>query len=330
MRDILDGITFPEEEIKLSRKINSSESIVAWGLSGAAARAIALFRMVEVAIERSEKPNVIIGTSSGALAAPIIAVAYQCPELLDAAIKFAETLDAMDMFPYKGNKPFIKNGSPSVGGILRAMTHNHLGWQDIKPMYKKVFTEEHFKLFKESDIKCIAFGVKGKNWSPVLYTLNDAETLDEMIDMIECSSRIPPFVQPMIYKGEGHVDGGLISFNPARWLFKDYDIKQLLTFYSHEIHLTGIGDNDNWDKTVLTVVTQAMNGMSYWLGVADAQIEEYHCKLNNIDYIRFEAPNGYTDEVYETDDHQLIALGLAAKVKAESIWDNRNKNKIIS
>jgi hypothetical protein len=294
------------------------EKLIAWSFSGAAARAIALFRMAEVAIERSEKPNVIIGTSSGALAAPIIAVAYQCPELLDAAIKFAETLDAMDMFPYKGNKPFIKNGSPSVGGVLRAMTHNHLGWQDIKPLYKKVFTEEHFQLLKKSDIKCISFGVQGKTWEPVHYILNDAKSLDDMIDMIECSSRIVPFVQPMVYNGEGHVDGGYIAFNPGWTLFGKYELKQLISFYSHELH-GKIGAKDKWSKGVISITEQAMNGMAYWHGVKDAMLEEMLCKINAVDYLRIEAPNGYTDEVYETDDDQLIALGLASKEKAKKV-----------
>jgi hypothetical protein len=38
-----------------------------------------------------------------------------------------------------------------------------------------------------------------------------------------------------------------------------------------------------------------------------------HCKLNNIDYLRIECPNGYTDEIYESDNKQLIALGNASK-----------------
>jgi len=303
-----------------------SNKIIAWGFSGAAARAIALFRMGEVYIERGEKPNIIIGTSSGALAAPIIAVAYQHPEIMAKAIHFAETLDTKDMFPYKGNVPFNKKGNPSLMGVLRAVTHNHLGWQDIKPLYKKLFTQEYFESFKKSDIKCIAFGVKGEDWTPVQYVLNDAVSLDDMIDVIECSSRIVPFVQPMTYKGATYADGGFISFNPSMWLFDNYDLKQLVSFNSHELHL-GINKNPKWDKNILSVTYQAMDGMSSMLAYKDSIIEELYCKLHCVDYIRIDAPDGYTDEVYETDDNQLIALGLASMEVAQNAW---NKTKGIA
>ena len=297
------------------------DKIIAWSFSGAAARAIAHFRMAEVAMSRGEKPSLIIGNSSGALAAPIIAVAYDRPEIMKSARKFAETLDMTDMFPYLGNKPFTKKGKIAPNAIGRLLTHNHLGWQDIKPLYKKVFTQEHFELLQKSSIKCYAFGVKGKSWTPVSYCLNDAKSLDDMIDMIECSSRIVPFVQPMIYKGEGHVDGGYIAFNPGWTLFKKYKMKTLISFYSHELHEDGMVSNPNWDKSVLSVTTQAMNGMAYWHGVKDAELEESLSLIHGVKYLRLEAPDGYTDEVYETDDDQLIALGNASYVKAMKAWD---------
>lgn len=319
--EILDVYKFPNKEYFQQTEQTENGEVIIWGISGAAARAIALFQMVNTSIELGEKPNVIIGQSSGSLVAPIAAVAYQCPQLMKDAIKFAESLDTRDMFPYKGNVPLTKRGNPTPMGILRAITHNHLGFQDIKPMYKKVFKEEHFQLLKQSPIKCISFGVKGKNWTPVMYCLNDAESLDDMIDMIECSARIVPFTQPMNYKGDTHVDGGFISFNPAMWLFDKYNIKQLVTFYANPVK-SGITENKKWDKSILSITFQAMNAMPSWLAYKDAIIEELYCKLHNIPYLRIEAPDGYTDEIYETDDHQLIALGLASKEKAENLWTN--------
>jgi predicted acylesterase/phospholipase RssA len=294
------------------------DKLIAWSFSGAAARAIALFRMAKVSIEKSDKPNLIIGTSSGALVAPIIAVSYANPELMLEAIKFAETLDILDMFPYKGNKPFKENGKIADGAILRALTHNHLGWQDIKPLYKKVFKEEHFNLLKESNIKCYSFGVRGDNWTPILYCLNEATTLDDMIDMIECSSRIVPFVQPMGYRHIGHVDGGFISFNPGRWLLDSFNLKELILFNSHPVKL-GITNQPHWDKDIISVITQAMEGMTNQLAVNDMEIVELKCKAKKVKLTIIEAPDGYTDEVYETDDAQLIALGEASEASALKI-----------
>lgn len=300
-----------------------------WSFSGASARAISLFRMAQAAKEKLDKPNVIIGQSSGAILAPILAVSFDDPTILLEAIKQAENLDIEDMFPYKGNKPFTKGDKIAPNAVFRALTHNHLGWQDIAPMFKLIFKQKHFELLKKSNIECLAFGVDGLNWSPILYCFNDAKDINDLINMIESTARIVPFVQPMNYKGKNHVDGGFISFSPAMWLFDKYDIKKLVCFYSHEITHKKISDNQKWYKNILTITAQAMTGTTYWLGYKDAIIEELYCKLNNIDYLRLEAPNGYTDEIYETDDTQLIALGKASfQNGTKKIDEHLKKNDI--
>jgi len=292
--------------------------MIVWGLSGGAARAIGLFEAAKVCMERGEKPDIIIGTSSGSLLAPIIAVAYEIPELMDIAIKFAQTLDPLDMFPYKRNRPFNKKGKPTVNAIFRIIGgHNHLGWQDIKPLYKKVFTETYFKILQKSPIICQSFGVVGEDGSPEILTLNDADNLDEMINMIEKSSRIVPFVQSI----EGRIDGGFISFNPSMWVLKDNKVGTLVSIYSHELK-QNIDFNKDWNKNILTTTTQSLLITTHWLGVKDALIEELYCKLNNIDYLRIECPNGYTDEIYESDDDQLIAFGKASRLNAQKKWNN--------
>lgn len=291
----------------------------AWSISGAAARAIAHFRMVEVAIKRGEKPNLIIGNSSGSIVAPIAAVAFTNPEILPKAISFAETLDILDMFPYKGNKPFNKKGKIATNAYGRMLIHGHMGFQDIKPLYKKVFTQEYFEIFKKSDIKCIAFGVKGRDFTPTQYVLNDAETLDEMIDMIETSSRIVPMVQPMVYKGDSHIDGGFISFNPGMWLYQKYNIGTHISFYSREIKYK-MPDKPNWDKGLFSIIERYSEGCSFWLGNKDALLEECLATIKGTVYLRLEAPDGYTDEIYEKDDWQLKALGDASYKKANETW----------
>lgn len=282
--------------------------------SGGAAKFITLAQGAKIVIAEKGYPDVIIGVSSGALLAPIVAASKYMPNILDDAIKFGETLDINDMFPYKGNKPFTKKGNVSSNAILRAATgHNHLGWQDIRPLYKKVFTEDAFKAFKASGIICHSFGVKGENFSPAMACLNNAKDIDDLIDMIELSARIVPLVQPAIYKQASYIDGGFIAHCAAWYAFKFYDIKELFTFYT-SISNEYIDSNSNWDKDIVTIIFQLMGGMSHWLSYKDRIIEALYCKLNNIPYVCFEYPASAIDEIYETDSNQLKAAGEEAKI----------------
>lgn len=299
---------------------------IVWAFSGGAAKWIALARTAQVSKEKGLRPDIIIGTSSGSLLAPIIAVAYDMPELMDQAIKFGETLDVPDMFP-KNHHPFNKKGKPTFNAVTRILTgYSHFGIQDIRPLYLKVFKQEHFELLKKSEIKCFAFGVQGSNGTPKLVCLNDAKDLNELIYMLEVSSRIVPFVQAAEYEGKLYVDGGFISFCPAMWLFDTFNIKELLTVYSTPVPKS-IGENPKWNDNVLSVTEQMLKITAHYLGVKDAIIEELHCKLNNIPYMRIECPNGFIDELYETDDDQLIALGMASKENAEKAWETTSLTK---
>ncbi len=294
--------------------------MVAWGISGGAARAIALFEAAKVCIEQDEKPDLIIGTSSGALLSPIIAVAYEFPPFIDAAIEFARSLSPSDMFPYEGNFPLKKNGKPSTNAIFRVLTgYNHLAWQDIAPLYKRLFKQRHFEALQNSSIKCFSFCVDGTDGSPKIYCLNDAESLEDMIVKIKKSSRIVPIVQ----NEEGFIDGGFISFNPAMWLFDRFEITKLVTIYSKQMK-DHIKKNPKFDKNFITTDFQVHSITAHWLGWKDAKIEELYCQLHGIEYLRIECPDGFTDELYEDDDHQLIALGEASRKKALEAYKNKD------
>lgn len=311
---------------------------ILWGWSGASARAIALFTMGKEAMNVLKKPTVMVGQSSGAIVMPIIAVAYEVEELIDIAIDFASTLNTEDMFPYKGNKPFGKNGNPTFNNYLRLLIYGHFGWQDIRPLYKKVFTDEYFKIFKNQEIQCYGYGVDGQDWSVTRYHFNLAKDVDELIDMIESTARIIPFVQEKYYNEINHVDGGFIAFNPA-WLEIEKlqktgkQIEEVITFYSHEVQRS-INENVNWNKGTLKAinkVTQAMLGTTHWLSIKDSLLEEAYSKLYRFNYCRLEAPNGYTDDTYEDDNEQLISLGNAAREKAKKQLGEyiKSKNAIV-
>lgn len=293
-----------------------------WSFSGGAVKWISLAEGAKVSIERKGYPDVIIGVSAGALLAPIIAVSKYLPDVLDKAIEIGSTLKTKDMFPYKNNHPFRNNGKITPNATFRVITgHNHLAWQDIAPLYKRVFTQEVFEVFKKSDIKCYAFGVKGKNYSPKVVCLNNASCVDELIRMIELSSRIVPFVQPAIYKGEGYIDGGFIAMNAA-WVLAPYlNMKELITYYTNEPS-TSIGDNKNWDKNVLQITANSMNGSVYWHSVKDRIIEHLYCKAHDIKYLRIDYPCTAIDEVYDTDEHQLREVGQESIKITHKAWNS--------
>lgn len=299
---------------------------VVWGISGAAARAIGIFQAAKVAMEKGLKPTYIIGQSSGAILTPIIAASYKYPKLIDKAIEMAETLDITDMFPHRGNFPFNKKGKLSSNAKLRILTgHNHFAWQDIGPMFKHIFKEKHLQALKESGIVCYSFCVKGSDGSTKIHMMNRAESVDELLQMIKESDKIVPFVQ----NENGYIDGGFACYNPGWTVLQDvtrtFKVKQYVSIYAREITPDLGFDNKQWDKSIFTTTSQAMLITTHWLGNKDAIIEQLLCEQNEIDYVRIECPNGYTDEVYETDDKQLKALGLASKAAALQAFDNQMK-----
>ena len=301
-----------------------SDKVIVWSLSGGSVKFVALVRGAKVSIAYGRKPHVIVGVSAGALLAPIIALAYQDPCILEEAIELAETLDMTDMFPIKGNKPFTEKGNIAPGAYLRVVTGwNHLGWQDIAPLYKKVMTEERFKLFKKTDINCWAFGVKGRNMSPKPVLLNNASSVDELIQMIELSSRMTPLVQPAPYKGDTYVDGGFISHSAFWWIKDKYNVEELITFYTSE-YSEEISDNSNWDKSLFTVVMQLLLGTTHWLSMHGRDLEELYCHKHNIKHMRMEFPGHIIDEIYDTDDEQLKALGDISEEIAVEAWELYN------
>lgn len=280
------------------------------GHSGAAARAVGIFEACRVAVNHEEKPTKIIGQSSGAILTALQGASYKYPCLMDAAIDMAASLDLKDMFPHPGNFPFNKKGKLSANAAFRVLTgHNHFAWQDISPMFKNIFKEKHLAALKSSGIECWTMGVDGKDGTLAMFNLNLANTVDDVLDMLKRSNRIAPFVQN--YKG--FLDGGFACYNPAWLMFESCpNLKKVRTFYAKEI-TDGIPVNEKWDKTIISIQTQTMLTATHWLSVKDAMIEELYCEKNNIDYVRIECPNGYTDEIYETDDDQLRALGQASR-----------------
>lgn len=305
---ILDNISIQEEQLNFPQ-----EKVKVWSFSGGAVKWISLAEGAKVAINKIGFPEFVIGVSAGALLAPIIAVSKHLPCVLDKAIEIGSTLETEDMFPYKNNQPFNKKGKPTTNAIFRVLTgHNHLGWQDIGPLYKQVFTDEVFQVFKKSQIKCYAFGVKGKNFSPKVVCLNNAKDIDELIQMIELSSRITPFVQPAIYKNESYSDGGFIAMNAA-WILAPYlNISELITFYTN-LPLTKLSENKNHDKNFFQVTGNNLNGAVYWHSVKDRIIEQLYCLAHNIKYIRIDYPCSAIDEVYDTDEDQLRKVGKESR-----------------
>lgn len=324
MEDILDEGFYVDDKgfIKIN-DFSAASFGYTMSISGGDAKAIGLFQAAKVCLEEKGMPSIIIGTSSGSLVAPILAVAEKYPEILDEAIKFAETLDVLDMFPIKGNKPFKKNGKLPFSTILRIATGwNHLAWQDIYPLYSKVFKQHHLEALQESKTKCYSFGVVGADGTYEIKELNKAQTIKELVDMMEESSRIVPVTQPK----NGRIDGGYVSFSPGMWLLKRNPelIKEYVSIYSKTLK-ESVSLSENWDSNIIGVIQQSMIIATNYLGIKDAMIEELLCDKYKIPYTRIECPDGIIDEMYETDDEQLRAFGLASARVAYDAINQKNE-----
>ena len=288
--------------------------------SGGAVMFAGMITSAQVIIESGFIPDVMSGVSSGAMLLPIIVAALEETELWAQAIEVANNVQPKDYFPGWDDLPVGPKGNLSIHGVLRAATgHPNLGEQDIRGLYKSVFKEHHFEIFKRSSIECYVYGVDYDSGNMMEYKLNDAKDVDDLIDMLQASNRIPIFTQCKNYRGIRHYDGGMRSHNPGKYILRKYpELDECISVFAREDR-DHVGTDTNWDKDLITVITRTIGITTTQISVNDEEIQSLLCELNNIKYIPIHLPADMLDEMYDNDSEEVTAFSKASAELAQSI-----------
>ncbi|MGZ4034181.1 MAG: patatin-like phospholipase family protein, partial [Bacteroidia bacterium] len=162
-------------------------------LSGGGARGIAHIGVLKALLELGTEPDIISGTSSGAIIGAFYAAGYS-PD------KITEIISANSIFHYK-------DIAWSTSGLLKSKAN--------ETMYRKYFK---YRTFENLDIPLHISATDILNGKTVFYSSGD------IVMPIVASSAIPVLFEPVNYKNRLLIDGSSISCFPTEPLMKKCDI----------------------------------------------------------------------------------------------------------
>lgn len=175
---------------------------VAFVLSGGGNYGALQAGALEILLERGIYPDLLVGTSAGALNAVFLAV--------DPTLAQARTLSQI----WATIKPEeVGFSHPLV--VVRRLVQRKPSFYDSRPLAQ--FIERHLPagIRKFGDLKVPAYTVAVRFSDGTLRVFGDSPD-DLLLDGMISSSAIPPYYPPWPVNGELHVDGGAVSNLPLK------------------------------------------------------------------------------------------------------------------
>lgn len=302
---ILDEHFIEEYALEGSNVLVASGGATAFrGIAGAGVRVM----------ELGFKPDFILGVSSGAIAALPLALG------LFEAIRWEGDNLTPDKFFSK--KPFTKKGKIHAGAIWRLFWGAiSLGEQDVKPLLRKIITEELWLEYKTGDYaECIVYAIAAKFGSIKCWNLKECSTREEAFDCIQASSRIAPIVQPKdIVENEvttRYVDAGFRLHNAAGYFLEKnplLNVKELVSIYARPKDHYNV--QEDWDANFVnvnvrmqTISTQEVSKFNEYK--ENAEVQKRNIKFHSQIFMPALATTYLTGK-------DLIQLGIDAEYNAE-------------
>lgn len=170
--------------------------------------------------ESNKDYKIIIGTSTGALLAPLVALNKY--DILHEAYTSVSTDDIFNV------NPFTKKGNINyLNALWRLITGEiTLGEsKNLRDLISDFFTEKQYEELKSLNKEVIVC-VYNINLSRIEYKSNKYEIYEDFCDWMWISANAPIFMSLVKKNGYSYVDGGIIE-NAAVQLAVDYDYKYI-------------------------------------------------------------------------------------------------------
>lgn len=222
---------------------------IGYALSGGGARGFAHLGALKALEERNLKPDIIAGTSAGALAGVLYADGFSPDEILD-------------MFKNTSFKQFVEFTFPTTGLFRPTGLHSFL---------KKTLRA---KTFEQLQIPFIAVTT---DWKKAV-TVNFSEG-DKLIDSVVASCCVPLIFSPVNIDGLDYVDGGIFKNLPASTIREQCNVlfgvnvtmimppeeKQNLKYFAERTFTMMATSNTLADKKLCDVLIEAEGLDKYWM-----------------------------------------------------------------
>ena len=222
---------------------------IGYALSGGGARGFAHLGALKALEERNLKPDIIAGTSAGALAGVLYADGYSPDEIYD-------------MFKLTKFKQFIELTFPTSGLFRPTGLYSFL---------KKNLRSRTFEQLK------IPFTAVATDWEKAM-TVNFSEG-DKLIESVVASCCVPLIFSPVNVDGQYYVDGGIFKNLPASTIRDKCNVlfginvtvimpsegKQNLKYYAERTFNMMSMSNTLPDKKLCDVLIETEGIEKYWM-----------------------------------------------------------------
>ena len=222
---------------------------IGYALGGGGARGFAHLGALKALEERNLKPDIIAGTSAGALAGVLYADGFTPDEILD-------------MFKHITFKQFVEFTFPTTGLFRPTGLHSFL---------KKNLRSRTFEQLQ------IPFTAVATDWKKAV-TVNFSEG-DKLIESVVACCCVPLIFSPINIDGQDYVDGGIFKNLPASTIREQCNVlfginvtlimppedKNNLKYFAERTFTMMAISNTLADKKLCDVLIEAEGLEKYWM-----------------------------------------------------------------
>jgi len=246
------------------------------------------------------KPDIIIGTSSGALLALPLALG-----LYNEIEKIVKNFTMDTIF---NMRPVNKKGKITLGAIWRVLRgKNSLGLQNnliktLKNLIPLKFFDDYKYNNKYAEVFIVTVEFKtGKR----KYIRAKDLSYENYIKYAIASTTIPIFAESIDINGNYYYDGGIRDFMGSHWGFENLSITENISIYSRpkDFNIT----ETNWKpKNIYTVLQRTIDIMMLEISKNDLIKETLLAEKMNINNIQFFMPHVETSNYYDIDKERQL------------------------
>ena len=245
--------------------------------------------------EEGMKYDIIIGTSTGALLSPMVAL-----EKFDELKEAYTSMNQNDIFDIN---PFCKDGSISPQNAIQRIIRGKSTLGETQKLRKKIeyyLSESEYNQIKDSgiDVQCCVYNYELRQSE--YKSVKDSNQQD-YCDWMTASASVPIAMTTVKKNGYSYVDGGVSDHIPARSLF-NYNITELDVI----VHRTEDYVPTTAPKNILNHFMKVIDALQVEITKDDIDMIDNYCAINKVQTRIFYLPHKLTSNSLMFDKNTML------------------------